>query len=139
MTPLKIRSIELSDIEALIGLWVKCDLTRPHNDPQKDIQFAMATETATVLVGEVDGAMIASAMVGYDGHRGVVYYVACDPDQQKAGHGRAIMAATEDWLRQRGVWKLNLMVREENEAVCRFYETLGYEQEPRVIMSRRLD
>lgn len=36
------------------------------------------------------------------------------------------MKAAEDWLRARGIWKLNLLVRADNLKVVEFYEHLGY-------------
>ncbi len=132
------RLFKESDRAALIALWQACGLTRPWNDPDQDISFCIASPAASILVAEENGAVIGSAMVGHDGHRGWIYYVAVSPTQQKAGLGRKLMAAAEDWCRQRGVPKLMLMVRPENAAVPAFYETLGYGEEQRVIFSRRL-
>jgi len=134
-----IRPFIESDRAALIALWQACGLTRPWNDPDTDISFCVKSASATILVAEQDGAVIGSAMVGHDGHRGWVYYLAAAPAQQKAGLGRKLMQAAEDWCRQRGVPKLMLMVRPENAAVRAFYEKLGYGEEERVIFSRRLD
>ena len=78
-------------------------------------------------------------MVGHDGHRGVLYYLAVDPEFQKRGFGKAAVAAAETWLRERGVWKINLMVRSENEKAGRFYERMGYEINPVTSFGKRLD
>ncbi len=78
------------------------------------------------MVTEMKGRIVASAMIGEDGHRGWVYYVAAAPECQGAGLGKSIMTAAENWLRERGVWKVQLLVREGNERVRRFYERLGY-------------
>ncbi|WP_300302805.1 GNAT family acetyltransferase [Ferrovibrio sp.] len=134
-----IRAYRTSDRDAVIALWQACDLTRPWNDPDSDIAFCMAKPESTILVGESDGKIVASVMTGHDGHRGWLYYLAVEPSVQKSGHGRAMVAAAEDWLRARGVPKVMLMVRPENEKVRAFYDTLGYTEEPRVIFSRRLD
>lgn len=136
---MQIRPFIESDRAALIALWQACGLTRPWNDPDTDISFCIASPAATLLVAEADGAVIGSAMVGHDGHRGWVYYLAAAPARQKAGLGRALMAVAEDWCRQRGVPKLMLLVRPENAAVRAFYEKLGYGEEERVIFTRRLD
>ena len=69
-------------------------------------------------------------MAGHDGHRGVLYYLAVDPAFQKKGFGKAAVAAAERWLRERGVRKIDLMVRSENEMAGRFYEHMGYEINP---------
>ena len=132
------REIEDRDVEAVISLWQACGLTRPWNDPYKDIAFARQGETSTVLVGEEAGVIVASIMAGHDGHRGMLYYVAVDPAQQGQGLGKAAVRAAEDWLAQRGVWKINLLVRAENEKVKGFYEALGYEVNPVLCMARRI-
>ncbi len=133
------RELQDVDVDSIVTLWKRCDLTRPWNDPYKDIQFAREGKTSTVLVGEVDGRVVASVMVGHDGHRGVLYYLAVDPDFQKRGFGKAAVGAAEAWLRERSVWKINLMVRSENEEAGRFYERLGYEINPVTSFGKRLD
>jgi ribosomal protein S18 acetylase RimI-like enzyme len=136
---LSISPIEDDDIAAVISLWQRCDLTRPWNDPASDIGFARRGDNATVLLGRAGGAIAASVMVGHDGHRGWVYYVAVDPDHRGKDYGRTIMAAAEDWLRQRGVAKLMLLVRSDNTKVQAFYEALDYVEQDRVLYAKWLD
>lgn len=136
---MEIRTFEARDRGPVIALWQVCGLTRPWNDPDSDISFCLSRPESTILVGEQAGKLVASVMTGHDGHRGWLYYLAVDPAVQKGGLGRAMVAAAEDWLRQRGVPKVMLMVRPENEQVRAFYDALGYTEEPRVIFSRRLD
>ncbi len=132
------RAITDADVESVVALWRSCGLTRPWNDPYKDISFARGSETSTILVLEEDGRMAASVMAGHDGHRGMLYYVAVDPALQKRGLGKAAVRAAEKWLGERGVWKVNLLVRAENAAVKGFYETLGYEVNPVLCMARKI-
>lgn len=138
MTQLSFRPIEDGDIDTVIDLWHRCGLTRPHNDPKHDIAFARGKTGSDILVGETDGRICASVMVGHDGHRGAVYYVSVNPDCQGSGYGRQLMAAAQDWLRDRGVWKLNLMIREDNSAIEGFYKSIGYQVERRTAMAIRL-
>ena len=114
-------------------------LTRPWNNPASDIAFARRGDNATILIGRVGGALVATAMVGHDGHRGWVYYVAVDPDHQRQDFGRAIMNAAEDWLCSLGVEKAMLMVRPDNTDVRAFYDRLGYETQERVVYAKWLD
>lgn len=132
------REIEDRDEEAVAALWRACGLTRPWNDPYKDISFARKGNGSTILVAESGGAIVASVMVGHDGHRGMLYYVAVDPDHQGHGIGKAAVRAAEAWLEARGVWKVNLLVRSENDKVRGFYERLGYEVNPVFCMARRI-
>ena len=98
MSALAISAITDADVEPVVALWQRCGLTRPWNDPHADIALARRRDNSTVLIGREGGAIVATIMVGHDGHRGWVYYVAVDPDCQKRGFGRLIMAAAEDWL-----------------------------------------
>jgi ribosomal protein S18 acetylase RimI-like enzyme len=136
--PLAFLPIGDDDVAETVALWTACGLVRPWNDPRKDIAFARGKPASEVLVARHQGQIVASVMVGHDGHRGMVYYVSVDPALQGQGFGRQVMAAAEDWLKARGVWKLNLLVRAENGRVRGFYESLGYEVEPRLCMARKL-
>ena len=139
MTTLAISPITDHDVAHVVALWQRCGLTRPWNDPAADIALARRGANSTILVGRADDRIVASALVGHDGHRGWVYYVAVDPDQQGKDFGRAIMAAAEDWLRAQGLEKVMLMVRADNGKVRAFYDRLGYETQERVIYAKWLD
>ena len=128
----------LDDVPALVALWEACGLTRPWNDPQRDARLAIAGATSTIL-GLYDGeTLIAAVMVGFDGHRGWIYYLAVAPDRRREGLGRQLMDAAEAWLRDRGAPKLQLMVRASNEEALDFYEALGLERQEVVTLGRFL-
>lgn len=137
---LTVRSYAPADFEKVVALWEACELTRPWNDPASDIEFCVGSENSILLVGVAGGEskIVATAMVGHDGHRGWIYYVAVAPEHQEKGGGREIMAQAERWLAQRGVPKAMLMIRETNKKVMGFYERLGYAVEERVVMARWL-
>lgn len=133
-----IAPLGLGDVPALAALWEACGLTRPWNDPTSDARLAIEGATSAIL-GLRDGdALIASVMVGFDGHRGWVYYLAVAPDRRREGLGRQLMEAAEAWLRARGVPKLQLMVRSSNEEALGFYEALGLERQEVVTLGRFL-
>jgi ribosomal protein S18 acetylase RimI-like enzyme len=139
-SPLTISTIEDADIPEVIALWQRCGSARPWNDPAADIARARKGDNSTVLLGrDTAGALVASVMAGHDGHRGWVYYVAVDPDTRFKGYGRAIMTAAEDWLRARGMEKMQLMVRADNAQVHAFYQSLGYFAQERVTFAKWLD
>jgi ribosomal protein S18 acetylase RimI-like enzyme len=138
-TALTIAPIEDADIAEVIALWRRCGLTRPWNDPAADIALARKGPNAAVLAGRNGGGIVASVLVGHDGHRGWVYYVAVDPDCRHHGYGRVVMDAAEGWLRRRGIEKLQLMVRPDNSQVQTFYQSLGYLAQERIIYAKWLD
>ena len=130
--------LEAAHLEAAVALWEQVGLTRPWNDPRAD--FARAVEgPASAVLGGFDGEhLLATAMVGHDGHRGWVYYLAVAVAAQGIGHGTTMMRASESWLRAHGVPKLNLMVRGTNASARRFYDVLGYDVDDVQVRSKRL-
>ncbi|MBK6299164.1 MAG: GNAT family acetyltransferase [Sphingomonadales bacterium] len=139
MTEYRIRKASLADEAAVVALWATCDLTVSYNDPHADFRFALNKYGSDVLLAlDVGEKIVGSVMVGHDGHRGWIYYVAAHPNKRNHAIGRTIVEAAENWLKERGVGKVQLMVRETNTAVQTFYERLGYEHTPRVVMAKWL-
>lgn len=136
--PVPVSPATQDDAEAVIALWEACGLTRPWNDPARDFALALGSGASAVLVVREGNALAGSVMTGFDGHRGWIYYLAVAPDHRRKGIGRALMAAAEAWLRERGAPKIQLMVREGNDAVG-FYEALGLERQQVVTLGRFLD
>jgi hypothetical protein len=137
---LTVTSIEDADLPEVIGLWQRAGLVREWNDPAGDIALARRERNATILLGrDSEGALVASLLVGHDGHRGWVYYVSVDPDHRLKDYGRQIMTSAEDWLRARGIMKLQLMVRGDNVRVHAFYRSLGYYDQQRTTFAKWLD
>jgi ribosomal protein S18 acetylase RimI-like enzyme len=127
------------DAEAVIALWQACGLTRPWNDPHRDYRLAIEGPSSAVLLLRDRAALAASVMVGFDGHRGWVYYLAVAPDRRRRGLGQSMMRAAEAWLRDRGAPKIQLMVRDDNEAAIGFYQALGLERQKVATFGRFLD
>ena len=121
-----VRALSHADQGSATAMWRAAGLTRPWNDAADDFDRALAGPTSTVLGAFAGDALVGTVMVGHDGHRGGVYYLAVDAESRGGGVGRVLMAAAEAWLGERGVPKLNLMVRHDNAAALAFYERLGY-------------
>jgi ribosomal protein S18 acetylase RimI-like enzyme len=135
---MQIRAYQPADEAAVIRLWQECGLTRPWNDPRRDIVRKLTVQPELFLVGSVGEEVMASAMAGYDGHRGWIYYLAVAPAHRCAGHGSALVREAERLLLARGCPKINLQVRAGNAAVLGFYRKLGYAQDEVVSLGRRL-
>jgi AcrR family transcriptional regulator len=133
-----VRAFGHADTDAVIALWEAAGLTRPWNDPRLDIARKFTVQPELFVVGEIDGRLAATAMAGYDGHRGWVNYLAVDAAQRGRGYGRELMQHLEHELRARGCPKLNLQIRAGNEEVAAFYRALGYTPDGAVSMGKRL-
>jgi ribosomal protein S18 acetylase RimI-like enzyme len=135
---MRLRSYRAEDEPEVIALWHACGLTRPWNDPKRDIARKLTVQPELFLVVEDEARPIATAMVGYDGHRGWVNYLAVAEGHRGRGVARLLMAEAERALAALGCPKLNLQVRGTNAAVLAFYAKLGYAQDDVVSLSRRL-
>ncbi|MEJ5149455.1 GNAT family acetyltransferase [Comamonas sp. MYb396] len=136
---MEIRVFALQDSEAVVQLWHDCGLYRPWNDPHKDIARKLSVSPELFWVGvDEQGAVMASIMVGYDGHRGWINYLAVHPSQQRKGYAGQLMQRAEAELTALSCPKLNLQVRAGNEAVIAFYESLGYANDQTVSLGKRL-
>ena len=136
---MRIEQLAPEYIDDAIALWEEAGLTRPWNHPGDDLRRALGGPASTILALVDEGTLLATAMIGHDGHRGWVYYLAVAGAAQRQGHGRAMMDACEAWLVERGVPKLNVMLRGENTAARGFYAALAYTTDDVVVFSRRLD
>ena len=134
-----IRPYQPTDEEEVITLWKACDLVKPQNDPRKDIARKRAVDPELLLVGTLDEKIVASVMVGYDGHRGWINYLAVAPELRRGGLGRKLMEEAERLLRLRGCPKINLQVRTSNLDVLAFYASVGYLNDAVVSLGKRLE
>jgi ribosomal protein S18 acetylase RimI-like enzyme len=139
MIDLVIRSYQPQDEEAVIELWLQCNLVVPQNNPGRDIQRKLQVNPEWFLVGVLGGHIVATCMAGYEGHRGWINYLAVSPHHRGQGIGRRLMEEAEKNLVAAGCPKINLQVRETNHAVIKFYERIGYTRDPVVSMGKRLE
>lgn len=135
---MKIRTFQPGDEAAVIALWQACGLTRPWNDPRADIARKLTEQPELFVVGTVGTTLVATAMIGFDGHRGWVYYLAVSPVHRRRSYGRALMQEAERLLIEHGCPKLNLLVRSSNTAAIEFYRKLEYVQDDVVSLGKRL-
>lgn len=123
----------------VIELWFKCRLVVPSNNPLRDIERKVEVDRNLFLVGIINGKIVATVMGGYEGHRGWINYLAVDPEHRNNGYGRLIMREVEKRIRAKGCPKINLQVRESNEAAIKFYKSLGYSDDSVIGLGKRLE
>jgi len=135
---LLIRAFRKGDEDAVVALWQACGLTRPWNDPRKDIARKLTVQPELFLVGELDGKVVATLMAGFEGHRGWVNYLAVVPERRRQGFGRVLMLEAEERLLALGCPKANVQVRDSNQEALGFYKSIGYLQDEAVSLGKRL-
>ena len=136
--PMQIRPFLESDESAVIALWNACKLTRPWNDPRKDIARKLTVQRELFFVGVIHNDIVASVMAAFDGHRGWINYLAVHPDFQRRKLGATLMKYVEQRLLDAGCPKINLQVRSTNENILKFYRDIGYEQDDVISLGKRL-
>lgn len=133
-----LRPAEPEDEDAVIALWRECELVIPANDPVGDFRRARGRIGSEIFVAAADGAIVGSAMIGHDGHRGWVYYLATTPSWRGKGVARSLIAHAEAWMIEREIPKLHLLVRHTNNGVVGFYETQGFKVHPVAMLQKVL-
>ena len=136
---LEVRSFKPEDRESVIRLWEQCGLLRPANDPIKDIVRKQKVRGDLFLVGSVGTKIVATVMVGYEGHRGWLNYLAVSPSHRKLGYGRSMVREAELRLSAEGCPKVNLQVRVTNAEAVKFYTSIGYMQDNVLSFGKRLE
>ncbi len=136
---MNIRPFNDTDEAAVIDLWARCGMLRAWNDPHKDIARKLRLQRELFLVGEEAGAIVATVMAGYDGHRGWINYLSVDPAWRRKGFGRALVDQAERRLRELGCPKLNLQVRRDNPEAMAFYERIGFREDAVASFGKRLE
>jgi len=135
-----IRPFEETDRDALVQLWAGVfPDDPPRNAPAAMIDNKLKVQPELLLVGTVDGALVAAVIAGFDGVRGWIYHLAVAPEWRRRGFASQMVRAAESGLRKLGCPKVNLQVRATNSAVVALYRSLGYDVEERISMGRALD
>ncbi|MEM7767481.1 MAG: GNAT family acetyltransferase [Pseudomonadota bacterium] len=128
-----------ADAPAVIALWSEAGLIASHNLPEQDFARALASASSDIILALEADQVVGSVMVGDDGHRAWIYYLAVAPDNRREHLGSRLIQAAETWASDRGARKIQLMIRPGNEAVSQFYDRQDYAETPRIVMAKWLD
>ncbi len=135
---MKIRSFRPEDTDAVVALWKTCNLLVHWNNPWQDIERKRSVHPELFVVGELEGTIIASAMGGYEGHRGWINYLGVHPAYRRRGYARNLVEFLEKKLKVMGCPKINIQVRAHNEEAVEFYKGIGYAIEDLMNFGKRL-
>ncbi|BCM94210.1 acetyltransferase YpeA [Abditibacteriota bacterium] len=138
MLNLTIRPYQSEDEDQIVQLWHDCGLVVPQNNPQRDIELKLQVQPELFLVGVIGSEIVASVMVGYEGHRGWFNYLGVSPAFQRQGIGRCMIEAATAKLEALGCPKINLQIRTSNAGVIEFYKRLGFTIDDVISMGKRL-
>lgn len=135
---LEIKPYQNTNEADVIALWRKCNLIVPWNNPKSDIERKLKVNPELFLIGTIENRLIATAMGGYEGHRGWINYLAVSPEIRKQGIGRRMVKEVEAELYRLGCPKINIQIRSSNREVIEFYKKMGFSVDDVVSMGKRL-
>ena len=135
---LLIRPYQDQDEKSVIRLWHNCNLVVPQNDPKLDIERKSKVNPDLFLVGLIEGKIIATAMGGYEGHRGWINYLAVSKEIRQKGVGRRIVEKVQAKLSKLGCPKINVQIRLSNQDAIEFYRKIGFTVDDVISMGKRL-
>jgi ribosomal protein S18 acetylase RimI-like enzyme len=136
---IRVDTANAGDVDAVVDLWREAGMLSAFNDPREDFKFALSGSASTIfLAADASKRVVGSVMVGHDGHRGNIYYVAVAPQLRRRGIGGQLVEAAERWLKDAGVRKIHLLVLNDNLEVMPFYEKLGYGAAPASLLRKWL-
>ena len=134
-----ISTYRASDRDEIVRIWERSlHLPGDWNEPIAAIARQQGVQRDGFLVGRIDGQVVATCVVGYDGVRGWLYRLAVKSEYRGQGYGRKIVEHAEEYLRSLGCPKVNLQVRSGNESVVSFYKQLGYYQQDHASIAKVL-
>jgi ribosomal protein S18 acetylase RimI-like enzyme len=133
-----IRQYRSGDEKDAIELWKQCGLVTPQNNPKRDIERKLKVNPEWFLVGELERKVISTCMVGYEGHRGWINYLAVSPQYQRHGFAKQLMCRAEQILRDAGCPKINIQIRTSNTDVIEFYKEIGFKTDDVLSLGKRL-
>lgn len=126
------------DLPQILQSWDWRDPARSTGEAPVEIAAATSPPSSSVLVGKINGDVVAGAAVAFDGRRGWICGVWVHQTFRRQGLGRAIVSEAEAWLRQRGAMSIHLQVRFTNLAMIGFYDKLGYRFQDMVVLGKAL-
>jgi ribosomal protein S18 acetylase RimI-like enzyme len=130
---LSIRACRLEDIEVVLELWRQAEATPSETDTAENLRRAVAESPAHVLVAEVGGRLVGSIIGAFDGWRGNIYRLAVHPDYRRQGIARALVAAVEKKLAERGAKRITALVEKDHSWAMSFWEAVGYRTDERIV------
>lgn len=142
MGEVTLRPFAVGDTERVVALWQECGLTRPWNDPRKDIDRKLRVQPELFLVAaEATGEgerVVGTAMSGYDGHRGWIYYLAVAPELRRRGIAAALVSEVRSRLLALGCPKISVQIRRGNDTARDFWSRAGFAADGSDSMGQRL-
>lgn len=129
MSKLHIRAIEATDAQAIAGLAEQGFKDIYQFDWQQNAQAllkASQESRAVVAVAEIEGEVVAYCNLRAWPAGGWIDQIVVDEKRRGGGVGRALLDYVVEKAKEKGYWKINLIVSESDIGAITFYEKYGF-------------
>jgi ribosomal protein S18 acetylase RimI-like enzyme len=126
-----VRTAEPDDVRAVLAVWRRADAEPSVTDDARSVRRLLENDAQSLLVAEMEGAIVGTIIAAWDGWRGNLYRLAVVPEHRRRGIGRALVRRAEVGLRDRGALRLTAIAVEDDGHATGFWDAAGYERQSR--------
>jgi ribosomal protein S18 acetylase RimI-like enzyme len=127
-----VRAGRLEDVPAVLLFWRHATSVASSTDDPGGVHALLARDPEALLVAELDGRVVGTLIVGWDGWRAGLYRLAVDPSLRRRGIGGSLVREAERRLLDIGARRVAAVVIGEHDHAVGFWRAMGYEHDARV-------
>lgn len=137
---LHIRSYQQSDQNSVLSIWEACNLfpSKSGSDPKNELIISSALPNGEIILGEIDGKIVATIFVASTGINCWIWDLAVHPKWQRQGYGTQMLVYAENWAKRHKAHQTIIFTSKNNASLRFFYETQRYKEVNHTVMSREL-
>ncbi len=120
-----IRPMEQTDIPAALRVWQETSGRSRPVDTHDGLARYIAHNPGLCQVAEQNGQLLGVLVGGHDGRRGFLHHVGVLAPLRRHGVGRALVDCYMAALREQGILRLHLLLRQSNAVGMRFWKAYG--------------
>jgi ribosomal protein S18 acetylase RimI-like enzyme len=138
---IQFRILIIKNYDQMVKLWKEAGLSsRPsRRDSRESIREQMTTAPSLFIGAFESRRLIGVVVASSDGRKGWINRLAVHPDYRRRGIATALVAETENALREKGIHIFAALIMESNVASKQLFRELGYEEMKEVFYFSKRD
>ena len=121
-----IRRGERRDAGRVLDLWRRFGGPTRTPGGSAELALLLQRDPDSLLVAEIEGTVVGTLIVGWDGWRCHLYRLVVEPNSRRLGVARELAAAAMERAQGFGAARLDASVDPDNEPAVLFWESIGY-------------